>query len=283
MGEINTVVNCFHYRSLKLMSRMAAVLGFAADAEFFLTRAKKVRQSINKKLFNKATGLYIDCEGESHSSLHANMFPLAFDIVPEKAKPDIIAYLKSRGMACSVYGAHYLLEALYKAGEAQYALDLMTATGKRSWFHMINDLKTTVTTEAWDVEFKNNMDWNHAWGAAPASVIPRFLLGVRPQLPGCEKITVNPQIGNLVSVKGKIPTIRGTVYVSVERSESEYKLDLRIPGNVSADVYVPAFAKDCALFLNGKRLKGAREGKFIKIADVAAGHHIVLIRKEQQL
>ena len=43
-------------------------------------------------------------------------------------------------MACSVYGSQYLLEALYKAGEADYALQLMTSDSKRSWLNMIRVL-----------------------------------------------------------------------------------------------------------------------------------------------
>ena len=27
------------------------------------------------------------------------------------------------------------------------------------------------------MKYKNNLDWNHAWGAVPANVIPRGLMG----------------------------------------------------------------------------------------------------------
>ena len=44
MAEVNTVVNAFHYRSLKLMSEIAGCLGKNEDAEYFLTRSVKVRK-----------------------------------------------------------------------------------------------------------------------------------------------------------------------------------------------------------------------------------------------
>lgn len=74
-----------------------------------------------------------------------------------------------------------------------------------------------MTMEAWNLEDKHNLDWNHAWGAAPLNVIPRFVLGVRQLEPGCTKILVHPQLGGLHSVTGKVPTVRGPVSVEVVR------------------------------------------------------------------
>ena len=48
-----------------------------------------------------------------------------------------------------------------------------------------------------DRKYKPNLDWNHAWGAVPANIIPRFLMGVRPVGPGGEKVLIAPQPGTL--------------------------------------------------------------------------------------
>ena len=83
-------------------------------------------------------------------------------------------------MACGVYAANYLLEALYNAGEGQYALDLMTSEIDRSWMNMIKT-GSTMTTEAWDVKYMPLlMGWSHAWSASPAHIIPRKLMGIEP-------------------------------------------------------------------------------------------------------
>ena len=80
--SINTVVNAMHYKTLVIMKELAAALGKTSDAKMFEDRAEKVAMSINSKLFNRQTGLYVDGEGTTHSSLHANMFPLSMDVVP---------------------------------------------------------------------------------------------------------------------------------------------------------------------------------------------------------
>ena len=75
-----------------------------------------MRRAIDEKLFDAERGVYVDGEGTAHASLHANMFPLALGLVPEERVASVVEFVKSRGMACSVYGAQYLLEGLYDGG-----------------------------------------------------------------------------------------------------------------------------------------------------------------------
>ncbi len=278
MGKINTVVNAFHFEALKLMSRIAEALGKNDDAAFYSARAERVAQAINQKLVDEQTGLYKDCQDSTHSALHANMWPLAFGLAPDERKQTVVDFVKSRGMACSVYGAQYLLDALYESGEAQYALDLMTARHDRSWPHMIYNVGTTVTLEAWDIKYKKNLDWNHAWGAAPANIIPRHLVGVQPLKPGFEEIRIKPQIADLEYVKATVPTIRGAVNVSIEQRESSYRLNVIIPGNSSARVYLP-FWENSRIEMDGKDATGVVDGAFVVFENIAAGEHLFKVQK----
>ena len=180
---INTVVNAFHYKNMELMSQFAEILNKTEEAADFQIKALQTKEAINSKLFDAEHKIYTDGEGTDHASLHANMMLLAFGIVPEVYKKSVAEYIKSRGMACSVYGSQYLLEALYNAGESEYALGLMTATTDRSWYNMIK-IGATMSLEAWDMKYKPNADWNHAWGATPANIISRNLWGIQPKVAG---------------------------------------------------------------------------------------------------
>ena len=124
-------------------------------------------------------------------------------------------------MACSVYFAQFLLEALFKAGEAEAAIGLMSRGGDRSWIGMM-DQGSTITMEAWSLGAKPNQDWNHAWGSAPLNVISRYVLGVKPVTPGCSEVEVSPQVGGLKFVEGRVPTPRGTVAVRVADGKVEF-------------------------------------------------------------
>ncbi len=237
--DYNTVVNAFHYRSLVLMSRLALATGNSAESRSLKDRAQQVKKSINTLLFDKNRGVYVDGTDTGHASLHANMFPLAFGLVPDEHTASVVQFIKSRGMACSVYGAQYLLEALYNAGEARYALDLMTSESKRSWMNMVR-VGSTMTTEAWDAYYKPNLTWNHAWGSAPANIIVRKLFGIEALEPAFRLVKIHPQPANLEYARLKTPTIRGPIICEWSQKNARYDLYVRLPANTKAHLYLPA-------------------------------------------
>ncbi len=273
---INTVVNAFHYRALVVMSDMAQAVGETEDAAQFASAAAKVKQSFNDKLLDKAKGIYVDGEGSTHSALHANMFPLAFGLVPVEYVESVARFIKSRGMVCSVYGSQYLLEALYAAGLDDFAWHLMTDRDTdRSWAHMVYDVGTTITLEAWDNKYKPNQDWNHAWGAAPANIIPRCLMGVEPVEPGFARVRIKPQVGPLTKGSLDLPTVRGTIHVDFTATEGQaFTLNVATPANVPAIIYIPKLGSDDAeVVVDGQTVQGQIDGKFIVLDNVAPGPH----------
>lgn len=253
MKPVNTVVNAFHCHSLKLMANLAAVLKNTEDESLFRTAYTNTLRSLNAKLRDPASGLYIDGEGSKHRSLHANMFPLVFGLVPADRRTNVAEFVRSRGMACSVYGAQFLIDALFDNGMAAEAMDLMTADNDRSWTHMIN-VGTTITLEAWDKKYKGNLDWNHAWGAAPANILPRKILGVAPLEAGYSRILIQPRPGKLTSAEGKVPTTRGPVSVKYSATDKQFTMDVEIPLNTTARVGIPA-GSGGKVWLDGKPVK----------------------------
>lgn len=236
MVEVNTVVNSFFYLNMKIMAEFAGILNKSDDKDFYEYMAAKVKKAINQKLFDQEKGIYLDGEGSTHSALHANMMPLAFGIVPEKHKETVVEFVKSRGMACSVYGAQYLLDALYAAGEDEFALDLMRATHDRSWWNMIA-VGSTITLEAWDMKYKDNLDWNHAWGAVPANIIPRRMWGITPKLPGFEIVSIEPQLGSLNHSSIVTPTIKGKIKCSYNKINNRNQIyTIELPANMIGEL-----------------------------------------------
>lgn len=257
MMPINTVVNAFYYYNLKLMTKIAATLGKIEEVEFWNVKALKVKKTINEKLFDSAKGIYVDGENSTHSALHANMFPLAFDLVPEEHLKTVINFIKSRGMACSVYGSQYLLEGLFKNEEANYALQLITnTTTDRSWWNMIK-IGSTMTLEAWDTGYKPNLDWNHAWGTAPANIITRHLWGITPKTSGFKVAQIRPQMASLSHSKIKVPTKNGCINGSYKKSDNGEVYEIMLPKNMTATFILPKEA--LRVKLNEKIVKRTKE------------------------
>jgi alpha-L-rhamnosidase len=275
MKPVNTVVNAFHALALQRMAQIARVLNHLDDAARFDAAAKRATDSLNEKLFDAETGLYVDGEGSTHSSSHANFFPLAFGLVPPERQEKVAAYLAGRGMPCSVYGAQFLLEALFDHGQADAALALITADGDRSWSHMV-DNGLTMTSEAWDGKFKPNQDWNHIWGAAPANVIPRKLMGLEPLEPGFAKVLIQPRPTSLKWAEMRVPTLRGSLFVRFE-NDSGYRLTVEIPPNTTARIGIPLSAPDgpSAILLDGKSVQGAVISKTLFLDGIGPGRHLI--------
>lgn len=259
----NTVVNAFHYRALILMSKIASVLGKEKDAEKYYEEANRTKSQFNRLLFNKETGHYRDGVETDHESLHGNMFPLAFGLVTPDNLNSVVDYVKSRGMACSVYGAQFLLDALYDNNEGIYALGLLSSVSERSWYNMLRS-GSTITMEAWDDKYKPNQDWNHVWGAVPANIIPRGLFGIQPTSPGFATFRIKPQPATLRHAELKLPTIKGDISARFENIPGkQFTLIVTIPNNTRAEVMMPKSGSSNKIKINGRSVKGKTMGQYI--------------------
>ena len=278
MKPVNTVVNAFHCRALRLMANLAATVRNHDDEVMFGKAADKAIASLNGKLIDTATGLYVDGEGSHHSSLHANLFPLVFGLVPPANLEKVSCFVKSRGMACSVYGAQFLMEALFDYGMADHAMALMTADSDRSWTHMIKRVGSTLAMEAWDIKYKGNLDWNHAWGAAPANILPRKVLGIEPADAGFRKILIHPHPGNLQWAEGRVPTKAGSVAVRVEQNATGLRLKIDIPPAATARVELPK-SPGANLMLDGKIAPVVVTAACLVLDHLGPGKHDILLRR----
>lgn len=274
--RVNTVVNAFYLRAMTMMSEIAGALGHADDADEYARRVQATRIQFQDQLYDARSGLFKDGLETDHVSLHANLFPLAFGLAPEQARASIAEWLTKRGMRCSVYAAQYLMEALFQNGADVQAVELMTADNDRSWRHMV-ECGATITWEAWDHKYKSNQDWNHAWGAAPANLLPRYILGAEALRPGWEIARIRPCIAGLSHAKGKVPTPRGPVCVDWTMDRS-FRLMIQLPAGMAARVELPVIENAQAVFSQGKQLEVRRRGDRWILQDLVSGTQTFEVR-----
>ncbi|MDO4949323.1 MAG: family 78 glycoside hydrolase catalytic domain [Bacteroidales bacterium] len=271
--DYNTVVNAYHYYTLQCMQHIACALDDKAEAEHWGNEAKQMKKRFNSLLLNPKQKNYRDGVGTDHAALHSSMFAMAFGLVPQQYTAAVAAHIKSRGVACSISNAKFLLDALYDALEADYALSILSSKADRSWYSTLR-AGSTITFEAWADKYKPNQDWNHAWGAAPADVIPHKLMGIEPLAPGWTEIRVRPQTSTLAHAEMTIPTIKGDVRLSTKLERNSYTMQLTLPANTKAQVYVP-IVEGCkgSLTINGERVKARKDtsGKFYLLKHVGSG------------
>ncbi len=256
----NTVVNAFHLKAMAAMVDLARATGNEADAVKFAGIYQTTLRAFQGELFDASRGLYRDGVGTDHASQHSNLFALAFGLVPEERRPAVTEWLAGKGMACSVYAAQYLLDGLFENEAGEKAVKLITAPGDRSWRHMVES-GTTITWEAWDQKYKPNQDWNHAWGAAPANLFPRYIIGVEAVSPGWKNARIRPHTGGLAFAKGKVPTPKGAVFVEWKNDDGGFKISVKLPAGVAGRLELPAAEGSSGVFVGGKAVKAVKVGK----------------------
>lgn len=271
------VTNAWAYKALMTIADMADALDKPSEATAFRTRAAQTKKRINDSLWLKSQNLYRDGMATNHVSAHGNFYPLALGVVPDSLKKTVGKYLASRGMPCNVYGAQFLLDALFEAGYDSAAIALMAAKTTNSWSHMLDQVGATITMEAWDPSQKPNLDWNHAWGAAPANIIPRRLFGILPLAPGYAKFMIKPQAGYLTNGRYVQPTVKGPIVVSFEsRRGQSLAITADVPAGSVAKIYVPAFGSaNNDVLVDSRTVAGSREGDFLAVDSLPAGHHVI--------
>ncbi|QIL41918.1 alpha-rhamnosidase [Pedobacter sp. HDW13] len=159
---------------------------------------------------------------------YANMFGIFFDyFTPEQklAVKEHVLLNDSINKITTPYMRFYELEALCAMGEQSYVLKEM----KNYWGGMLK-LGATSFWEEYDPNKKGTehlamygrpfgKSLCHAWGASPIYLLGKYYLGVSPDSPGYKTYTIEPNLGGLAWMEGKVPTANGDIAVYMNKKE----------------------------------------------------------------
>lgn len=275
--DSRTVVDAYAYADFDLMSRIAEVTGNGEDKEIYRRKASDMEKAINSKLINK-NGVYIDGLKSNvqsdHVSQHANIMPLALGIVPAANFSKVVDVVKNRKMNVGMVCLRWLPEALGKAEQGAHLVDLYTNTEWDGWAKTIS-LGGTVTWESWNAH-EVNESMSHPWGAVGLLGMQQFMLGITALKPQHEMVQIKPlDFGNkLQSVSGRYPTDRGDILVDWKKDAKTYTLNITLPDNMTANIFIPVFGiKGATVKMNGKSVKGKPEGTYILFENIGSGKH----------
>lgn len=278
-ADSRTVIDAYAFANFEIISKMAGVLGKTEDKEKYNSKANDIKKAINTLLLNKdgvyVDGLYNNQTASSHVSQHANILPMAFNIVPEENKKQVVSEIKNRKMNVGMVCLRWLPESLGLADEGEHLIDLYTNTTWDGWAKTVA-LGGTVTWESWDANV-TNQSMSHPWGASGLLAMQNYILGIKPLSPQHEKIQIKPLwFGDKLSfAKGVYPTDKGDIIVDWNKNDKNYVLKITIPDNITAKVYVPKCGKNgSSLQHNQKETQGTEEGNYISLDNIGSGTHV---------
>ena len=214
-----TVPNALVYYNLVLLSKISGYLNLPEQKTYFEKLAIQTAYTVNRELFDSDQGLYIDGLNSRHCSFHANLFALWSGVVPPGRVNNILNFLIGKGMVCSLYGAQFVLDVLFRYNRAEEALKLLLSRGNASWLNMI-DAGATITPEVWQSNTDYPRSWAHPWGSSPTNIIVRNIFGLCPTQPGWREFEFKPQPGMLEHGELSMVTPHGVINALFHRGSN---------------------------------------------------------------
>jgi alpha-L-rhamnosidase len=222
-------------RSLETMALCADIAGDKDAATQYNTLAADMRKKLFDIYWNnqKQALVHSRVNGKQTDNVtrYANMFGIFFNYFTEQQKQQVkksVLLNDNIQKITTPYMRFYELEALSAMGEQAFVLKEMKSywggmlnLGATSFWEEYNPAKSgTEHLAMYGRKFGKSLC--HAWGASPIYLLGRYYLGVSPKKPGYAEYVVEPNLGGLQWMEGKVPTPDGDVEMRV--SETEIKI-----------------------------------------------------------
>ncbi len=236
LGVTGTAI---YYQDLLTLERVARLLGKQEDEIRFEQLVKSVRSSFNSQLYNRTT------HGYDRGSQTDYAMPLALGIVPDGDRTAVLEKLVSdirahqNHVTAGDIGFHYVVSALIQQNRSDVLFDMLSRTDSQSYGYQLR-MGATALTEAWDANPRYSQD--HFMLGHAEEWFYRTLGGIDFDLsrPDAERIVIRPSlVGDITEAEASYQSKIGTIACSWKRERGNVYLQITIPPNATALVYIP--------------------------------------------
>lgn len=242
------IAQCFFSHSTELVIKTAKVLGKTDDIAKYSELQKNIKDAFIKE--------YLTPNGRLVSGTQtAYVLALNFDMLPEslraQAAEKLVNDIKSYGnhLTTGFLGTPYLCHVLSRYGYTDMAYTLLMQESYPSWLYPIKMGATTIW-ERWDgikpdssFQTPGMNSFNHYAYGAIGDWMYRVVAGLDTEedKPGYKKIKIQPHLGGkLTQAAATLNTNYGKLHSGWKLENEKLVLDVEIPANTTATVYIPA-------------------------------------------
>jgi alpha-L-rhamnosidase len=266
--------NCYLAYLLDQLSRMAAILGKTDEAQAISGRANALRTRVQQAFFKPGQNFYVN---DKQSYL---VMPLFAEVTPEDLRNAVNKTLENSilvkddgHLGTGSTATYFLVNYLQDIGRNDLLWKMVTQTSYPGWGYML-DQGATTWWEKWNGD--GGTTHIHSCFTSLDSWFYQGLAGIRPDDSGAgfKKIIIKPAIvGDLTWVKGSYNSIHGEIVSNWTKNEMELTMEVTIPPNTTATVYVPAKSAT-EVTESGRPASQARGMKFLGMKDSAAVYSV---------
>ncbi len=275
------IAQCFYAYSTQLLINAASVLGKTDDVTAYTALLAKIKDAYLRE--------YVTPNGLISSDTQtAYVLALQFDMLPEnlrlQAADRLVRNIRryDNHLTTGFLGTPYLCHVLSRFGHADVAYQLLLQDTYPSWLYPVKMGATTIW-ERWDgikpdgsFEEPSMNSYNHYAYGAIGDWMYRVIAGIdtKTDAPGYKQIIIKPTIGgNLQYANADYETNYGKLSSHWKIDGGNLSLDVEIPANTTATVYIPA-NNGSPVMESGKPIAAEPD---IKQADPVIGYVVVNI------
>ncbi|MBI5819406.1 MAG: glycoside hydrolase family 78 protein [Verrucomicrobia bacterium] len=263
----NITSTAYYYADAVIVSKIAAMLGKKDEAARYAALAADIKKAFNGAFFDPKTKQY---GGGTQTALSCALYQ---GLVEPQHVAAVVSNLVANVAAqkghldCGILGTKYLLHALTDNGRTDVAYTVATQTTPPSWGDWIKRGATTL----WE-DWEGKSSLNHIMFGDISAWFYETLAGIRPDpaAPGFKKMIIRPIVaGDLKWVRACHDSLHGRIVSDWKCDGKKFILDVIIPANTTATVFVPA-RSHAEVTENGKPLDKAKGVTFLRNEDNCA-------------
>jgi alpha-L-rhamnosidase len=227
----------YYYVDTKIVALAAGLLGKGEDERHYREQAANIRRAFERRFYHPDTGLY---DNGSQTALSCALYQgLVEPQNKERVTSNLVAAVAKANwhVDTGILGAKYLLNALTENGRTDVAYRVAAQKDLPSWGWWIEQGATTLW-EQWD----GGASRYHVMFGDIDAWFYRALAGINPDptAPGFKHFFVTPNAaGDLTSARAEYNSARGKIVSGWKIVNGEFRLDLRVPANITATVSLP--------------------------------------------
>lgn len=266
----------YYYVDVKIVAEVAGMLGKIDEQRKYEALAEEIKKTFIERFYDSETGTYI---GKDQTGMAAALYQgLVPDSEKSKVMEALVAEVANRKghVFAGILGTKYLLHALTDNGRADLAYEAVSKRDFPSWGHWI-EMGATSLWEKWD----GGDSRNHIMFGDIDAWFYETLAGINPDPAkiGFKNTIIRPRpVGDLKWAKAWHRSPYGVIRSSWKRepkhpepvegrsASDKFILDLEIPANSTATVYIPAASVD-QVTEGGKPASKSEGVKFARMDD----------------
>ena len=241
------VATAHYYMTVMYLIKAAKMVGNDFDIHYYTSLAHEILAAFNKCFLNKETAQY------GTGSQCSNALPLFLQMtqdsdeqgsyqpdakLDEKVLMNLIKDVEAHGnrLTTGDVGNRYLIQTLARNGQHELIYKMFNHEEAPGYGFQLKFGATTLT-EQWDP--RQGSSWNHFMMGQIDEWFFNSLVGIRPSTT-YQKFIIAPQpVGDLKYVKASYETLYGTIVVDWTSQNGTFTLNISVPVNTTAVVYLP--------------------------------------------